>query len=133
MPSEKSIILSKYRLERAKEFLDSAVKNLEIEEYRTANNRAYYSIFHAMRAVLALDEIDFKKHSGVISYFREHYIKTKVFDREISDIITAASLIRSKSDYDDFYIAKKDEAAEQVENAKKVYTIIKNYLYGVYK
>ena len=133
MPSEKSVILSKYRLERSKEFLDSAVKNLEIEEYRTANNRAYYSVFHAMRAVLALDEVDFKKHSGVISYFREHYIKTKMFDREISDIITSASLIRSKSDYDDFYIAKKDEAAEQVENAQKVYMIIKNYLYGVYK
>ena len=133
MPSEKSVILSKYRLERSKEFLDSAVKNLEIEEYRTANNRAYFSVFHAMRAVLALDEVDFKKHSGVISYFREHYIKTKMFDREISDIITSASLIRSKSDYDDFYIAKKDEAAEQVENAQKVYMIIKNYLYGVYK
>ncbi len=133
MPSEKSVILSKYRLERAKEFLDSALKNLEIEEYRTANNRAYYSIFHAMRAVLALDEVDFKKHSGVISYFREHYIKTKVFDREVSDIITSASLIRSKSDYDDFYIAKKDEAAEQVKNAQKVYIITKKYLYGVYK
>lgn len=44
-------------------------------ELKTANNRAYYSIFHAMRAILALDEVDFKKHSGVIAYFRENYIK----------------------------------------------------------
>ncbi len=133
MPNEKSIILSKYRLERAKEFLSSARKNLEIEEYKTANNRAYYSIFHAMRAVLALDEVDFKKHSGVISYFREHYVKTRIFGREVSDIITGASLIRSKSDYDDFYIAKKDEAAKQVENAEKVYKITKEYLHDIYR
>ena len=72
--SEKIKTLSRYRLEQAEEFLNSAVKNVNMNEYKTANNRAYYSIFHAMRAVLALDEVDFKKHSGVIAYFREHYI-----------------------------------------------------------
>ena len=73
----------------------------------TANNRAYYSVFHSMRAVLALDEVDFKKHSGVIAYFRENYIKTKIFDRSCSDIISSTCLIRNKSDYYDFYIAEK--------------------------
>lgn len=73
--SEKTVALSKYRLEQAGELLTSAMKNLEIGELKTANNRAYYCVFHAMRAVLALDEEDFKKHSGVIAYFREHYVK----------------------------------------------------------
>lgn len=128
MLNKKSITLSKYRLEQAKEFLESAIKNLEINEYKTANNRAYYSVFHSMRAVLALDEVDFKKHSGVIAYFRENYIKTKIFDRNCSDIITSTSLIRNKSDYDDFYIAEKNETIEQVENAKLLYEFIENYL-----
>lgn len=128
MLNKKSITLSKYRLEQAKEFLESAIKNLEINEYKTANNRAYYSVFHSMRAVLALDEVDFKKHSGVIAYFRENYIKTKIFDRTCSDIITSTSLIRNKSDYDDFYIAEKNETIEQVENAKLLYEFIENYL-----
>ncbi len=131
MPNAKWVALSKYRLERAKEFLDSAVKNIAINEYRTANNRAYYSVFHAMRAVLALDEVDFKKHSGVIAYFREHYIKTKIFDKECSDIISSLSLIRSKSDYDDFYVAQKQETIEQVEEAQKFYLLVEQYLSSI--
>lgn len=98
--------------------MNSAIKNLQMNELKTANNRAYYSIFHAMRALLALDEVDFKKHSGVIAFFREHYIKTDIFSKECSDIISSSSLIRNKSDYDDFYVAVKSETIEQVENAK---------------
>lgn len=126
--SEKAVSLSKYRLEQALEFLNSAKKNLDIDELKTANNRAYYSVFHAMRAVIALDEQDFKKHSGVISYFREHYIKTKIFDRQCSDIVSSSSLIRNKSDYDDFYIASRHETQEQVENAQIFFNKIQAYL-----
>ena len=130
--SEKAISLSKYRLEQALENLNSARKNLEIGELKTANNRAYYCVFHSMRAVIALDEQDFKKHSGVISYFREHYIKTRIFDRQCSDIVSSSSLIRNKSDYDDFYIASRQETYEQVENSRIFYEIIKGYLQQIY-
>ena len=41
-------------------------------------HRSYYAIFHAMRAVLALDGIDMKRHSGVMSEFRRLYIKTGI-------------------------------------------------------
>ncbi len=126
--NEKNTALSKYRIEQSQEFLNSAVKNLEMNELKTANNRAYYSIFHGMRAVLALDEVDFKKHTGVIAYFREHYVKTEIFPRECSDIISSASLIRNKSDYDDFYVAVKSETIEQVENAKIFFDYIHSYL-----
>jgi len=130
--SEAAISLSKYRIEQAEEFLRDAEHNLSVNAYKTANNRAYYSIFHSMRALLALDGVDFKKHSGVIAYFREKYIKTKVFDRECSDIISSASLIRNKSDYDDFYIADKQETIEQVENARAMYKMVEAYLRELY-
>ena len=126
--SEKAILLSKYRLEQAWENLNSARKNFEIDELKTANNRAYYCVFHAMRAVIALDEQDFKKHSGIISYFREHYIKTKVFNRQCSDIVSSSSLIRNKSDYDDFYIASKEKADEQLETTKIILSSVEGYL-----
>ena len=63
--------LSRYRLQKAEETLATAKRDLEAEDYASANNRAYYSFFHAMRAVLALDQEDFKKHSAVISRFSE--------------------------------------------------------------
>lgn len=37
------------------------------DNYRVANNRAYYAMFHFMRAVLVFDNFDSSKHSGVIA------------------------------------------------------------------
>lgn len=62
-----------------------------------------------MRAVLAFDEIDMKKHSGVMSEFRRRYIKTGIFPENISDMISQAFDIRADCDYDDFYIVSKEE------------------------
>ena len=68
--------LSRYRLQRAKELIIDAESLFERESYKSSNNRAYYAVFSCMRAVLALDGEDFKKHSGVIQYFQRTYIKT---------------------------------------------------------
>jgi len=35
---------------------------------------------------------------------------------------------REKSDYDDFYIASKEETIEQIENTKSVILAVKDYL-----
>ena len=84
--------------------LISAKRDLEAKDYASANNRAYYAIFHAMRAVLALDGEDFKKHSAVIARFTLNYLKPEILPREYSKLISNASLIRNRSDYEDFYI-----------------------------
>ncbi len=81
-----------------------------------------------MRAVIALDKADFKKHSGNIQFFQKEYIKTGKFDVRCSEIILSASKIRNASDYDDFYIASKEEAKEQLENAKYFYNQVETYL-----
>ena len=80
--------LSKYRLERAEEMLKTARRDLDAGDYASANNRAYYCIFHAMRATLALTGEDYKKHSGVISRFSEQYLKTKLESMVKHDLYT---------------------------------------------
>ena len=65
MSHEQTVALSKYRLEKSKETYTTALENLSNDRYLDANNRAYYAIFHAMRAIIALDGVDFKKHSAV--------------------------------------------------------------------
>ena len=84
--------------------------------------------FYAMRAVLALDEVDFKKHSGVIQYFQREYIKTGIFEKSCSTVIMSASEIRNASDYDDFYLASAEEAQEQIDNAVAFAGVIEEYL-----
>ena len=69
--------LSQYRLQKAQEMLTTARRDWAAQDYASANNRAYYCIFHSMRAVLALDGEDYKKHSAVISRFTLNYLIQK--------------------------------------------------------
>ena len=126
---ENSIIeLSKYRFETAKSDLKVAKLLYENGEYRTSVNRSYYSVFHALRSVLALDGFDSGKHSGIISYFNAKYVKAGVFDKEISKIISTAYRLREKSDYQDFYIVSAEEADEQIQKAEQLIETIEVYL-----
>ncbi|MCM1498897.1 MAG: HEPN domain-containing protein [Clostridium sp.] len=120
--------LADYRLERAQEMLHAAEENLRIGQWKTALNRSYYAIFHAMRAVNILDGFDSSKHSGVIAYFTQNYLKTQELDRALSKIIKEASYLREKSDYDDFYIASRAETERQIENANLFCNKVEQYL-----
>lgn len=120
--------LSKYRIETANESLEAALILMENNKYKDSISRSYYSIFASMRAVIALDNKDFKKHSGVISYFQMQYIKEGIFDKKYSDIIKNAFEVRNTSDYDDFYIALKFDAEEQYNNAKEFLEEVKKYI-----
>ena len=118
----------KYRLDNAKEKLESAKLLLDAGKYRDSIGRSYYAIFTAVRAVLANDKVDFSKHSGVIAYFQKEYIKTGKFDVKYSRYLQTAFQIRNSCDYDDFFIASKQDAEEQYSRAKEFYKEICNYL-----
>ena len=112
------IELSKYRFEKSKECLNSAKALRDLGDYKGAANRAYYAIYHAIRSILAIDKVEFKRHSGNLSYFRQNYIKTGIFDIELSDYLSIASEARNSSDYDDFYVISKDEVDMQIDYVK---------------
>ena len=127
------IDLSKYRLEKAEAVLKTAKRLLDDEDYASANNRAYYSIFHAMRAVIALDGEDYKKHSAVIARFSEKYLKTDVLPREFGKLVSNASRIRNRSDYQDFYICSIDDTRALVTGAEMFLESVKNYLVPLFE
>lgn len=53
-----------------------------------------------------------------------YFLKIKITGLQITERIT----IRNASDYDDMFIASKDDTKEQIENAKFVYTEINKYI-----
>ena len=120
--------LAAHRLQKAEECY-TAANNLLLDcLYYDSANRSYYAIFHALRALLALEGTDFKKHSGVISHFQQQYIKTGVFEREYSDYVRGAFQIRQDCDYEDFFLVTKEEVQEQLMNARKIIDRVKKYL-----
>jgi uncharacterized protein (UPF0332 family) len=118
--------LARYRIDRARLCLQDA-KTPGVS-FEAAANRSYYCIFNAMRAVLALDCFDSKRHSGVISAFRKDYIRTGVFPVEFSKIIDSAFEIRVNSDYQEFYLVPKADVAAQVENAGIFLEAVEKYV-----
>ncbi|MCM1144271.1 MAG: HEPN domain-containing protein [Blautia sp.] len=123
--------LAGYRLARAQEMLSASESNLEIGQYKTSLNRSYYAVFHAMRSANALKNFDSSKHSGVIAFFTKEYLKTEILDKDLAIIIKSSSFCREKSDYDDFYVAGREEAEEQLKNAKYFVQKIENYVNAI--
>ena len=120
--------LIKYRMSSAKEKLTSAKLQLEAGMYRDSIGRSYYAIFSAIRAVLAVRQVDFSKHAGVIAYFQMEFIKTDIFDKKYSKYLQQAFQIRNSCDYDDFFIVSKQDAEEQYIRATEMLAVIEEYI-----
>lgn len=120
--------LSGYRLNLAKETLSNAKMCLDNKFFRDCINRSYYAAFYAVRAVLALDSIDFKRHKDVVAHFNKTYVASGVFQREIGKGLGRLKTIREESDYSDFFIASEMEAKKQYETAKFVICSIEKFL-----
>lgn len=101
--------------------------------YSSAVNRAYYAIFHALRAVTALDGFDSGKHSGVIAYFNRNYVKNGIFNKRISKNIDMSFRLREKTDYQDFVMISRDMAEEQINKAKEVLLEVKPYVVSIWE
>ena len=114
-----------YRLEVAKSDIKSAKILLDAGECRGANNRAYYGIYHAIHA---LDGNAYKRHKDALANFNKNYIKTEIFPRILGRKIAEAEEIRHASDYDDFYIATREEVEEQIDTAVELVEKIEEYV-----
>lgn len=120
--------LSRYRIQEAKDSLKVAEHCLKEGLYKDSINRSYYTAFYAIKAVLALGTIDFKRHKDVVAYFNKEYVATGIFSRELGRKLGMLKQLREKSDYDDFYIASKEQAQEQFDTAKYTIENIEQYL-----
>lgn len=108
--------------------MNSGILLFEKNYYKSANNRAYYSIFHAIKAILAMEPIDFKKHKDVQAYFNKNYINTGIFPKELGRKIVEASKMREDSDYDDEFIVNADKTKKQLDTADELIKLVEKYL-----
>ena len=134
MDNETIESFAKYRLNKAKETLETAEKIFKDgKDFTSANNRAYYAIFYAIRAVLAIEEIDFKRHKDVLAYFNKEYVNKEIFPKMIGRKIAQAQRIREDSDYDDDYEPSWDKTKQQIETAKELVELVEEYINNYYK
>lgn len=124
----KDIELSKYRYSLAKQTYDNAKMCFDNGFYRDCINRSYYAVFYAIRAVLALESIDFKRHKDVVAYFNKELVAQGKFPGELGRRLARLKMKREESDYSDFFIASADEAQTQLQSVEYILPLIREYL-----
>ena len=99
---------------------------LEYHLYKDCINRSYYVAFYAVKAVLAIEGVDFKRHKDAVAYFNKTYVASGKVSREVGKRLGRIKTVREDSDYSEFYIASAEDAAKQYESACFILEEIKN-------
>ncbi|MCK4905873.1 HEPN domain-containing protein [bacterium] len=120
--------LALYRIKDSQDKFDSAKILFEKGKYKDSISRSYYAMFTAARAILATKDLNSAKHSGIISLFNQHFVKTGVVGNDMGKLLAEAKDIREESDYGDFIIVSEEEAKGQINNSKKFIQEIKQTL-----
>ena len=117
-------------IHKAERSLKAASRLLEEGDFDFAVSRAYYSMFYMAEAVLLTKELSFSKHSGVISGFNQHFIKTGIFDYKYYEVLRLAFEQRNIGDYR-FVQQVSEETVQKVKNdAGEFLEVTKKYLAG---
>lgn len=111
--------LARYRMDRAFETLEEAKLLFEGKKYAGVINRIYYSMFYAISALLIIEGYSSSKHSGVMSLFNRHFVKTGKVSKGTGRFFQEMFVSRSKGDYKDFQRFTKDEAKSALDRCAK--------------
>ncbi len=132
--SEKQRELARYRVQQAEESLDEARFLLAGgKSARSIINRAYYAMFYAVLALLVYEAFSSSKHSGVLSYFNQHFIKGGIFDKSLGFSLAKGFELRQRVDYREQVKLQDDEAKQVVSQAERFVDAVNSHLVALGK
>jgi uncharacterized protein (UPF0332 family)/predicted nucleotidyltransferase len=115
-------------IQKAAPSLIAAQQLLDKGHYDFASSCAYYAAFYAMQAVILTKNLSLSRHTGVISAFNQHFVKTGIFPTEFGRAINQLFRERQTGDYEFDLSLTEDEAKEDLQLAEKMVQAIKTYL-----
>ena len=120
--------LIKLELEKADHFLKQADMMCNIQQWDIAANRYYYACFHAVQALFIQNGLSSRRHSGMISQFGLHFIKTRIIDDRYGAFLNRMERLREKGDYNCLFAVSKDELESFIVPAHELLNIIKSLI-----
>ncbi len=109
--------LIEYRFAQARETLAVAGELFNNGHYRDAANRAYYAMFYCGLGLLAAKNLGTSKHTGVLSLFSQHFVKTGQISTLAGRHLRQAFELRQNCDYREFVHISKEQVQEVLANA----------------
>jgi len=121
--------LALYRIQQAEESLDEAQYLFDGDKSpRSVINRAYYSMFYSILALLIFEPYSSSKHSGVLSYFNRHFIKNGRISKDIGRAVNKAFDVRQRGDYREQVIYTREQVVPLIDWAGKLIAAVKYFL-----
>ena len=132
MDKKTKVILEGY-LDKAKEKLRVAEKLFEDEDYEDAVSRAYYSVYHAVQAVLLTEGLTTNSHQGLLNLFGLYMVKTGKFEKKFAKYLSNLKNEREQSDYAVFSIVEVQTAECAIKEAREFIEEAEKYVRGFLK
>lgn len=85
-------------------------------------------MFYATLALSVLKEREVSKHSGLIAFFDQEYVKTGVFPKELSKALHLAFDQRQSNDYGEVGLIDQDDAQRAMVEARSFVDKIAGYI-----
>jgi uncharacterized protein (UPF0332 family) len=103
---------------RADEAMRAAEALLSLRLFKDAVSRAYYAVFHAIRAVLLSRGIEPKTHAGAIHLLNVHLVRDGVLPASHNRLLAGLQRARELADYDAAVTFDADDAARYLSDAR---------------
>ena len=97
-PTERKIVVS-LELEKANNIFSQIEVLQNAGFWDNIANRLYYSLFHAVSALLINEGLPVNSHKGAVLLFEQYFIKTQVFDKQYGKLYSQLQAMRERSDY----------------------------------
>jgi len=81
-------------------------------------NRLYYSLFHAISALLVNDGYTADSHKGKVIVFGQYYVKAGIFSTEDGKLYSRLQTMRELADYNCAFQTSKEEILPFVEPSR---------------
>ncbi len=115
-------------IEKSERGLRSAKNLLREKDYDFCVSRAYYAMFHMTEAALLTKNIMTSKHSGLLTLFHEHFIKSGLFEKSLHQDLHLALELRHQGDYWADSGITGEMAEELLKKAERFIRFLKDYL-----
>jgi uncharacterized protein (UPF0332 family) len=115
-------------IEKAVDALRTAEHDLKGGFLLASVNRAYYTCYYCMTALLYTKNVYAKTHQGTRSKFAELFIKTELFPIHVSEIISLLFDNRQEADYDLDADITREEAESLIKISHEFLSLTKRFL-----
>ena len=116
------------QLEKARRNFDQIALLSQAGYWDNVANRLYYSLFHAVSALLISDGHNVGSHRGAVGAFGQHYVTTGIFTLDEGKHYSRLQGLREKADYNCAYNATAQDIAPKIEPTRLLIEKIERYI-----